>query len=78
MVQWLGLQASTAGGMGLIPSWGTKIPQKKKLFLKKKNLILMTMIMIKILPFSRELLSSGFYSMHYTNIFPFYRLRTEV
>ena len=26
MVQWLGLQASAAGGMGLIPGCGTKIP----------------------------------------------------
>ena len=25
-VQWLGLCASTAGGMGSIPGWGTKIP----------------------------------------------------
>ena len=34
-VQWLRLCASTVGGMGSIPSWGTKIPhatrgQKKK------------------------------------------------
>ena len=25
-VQWLGLPISTAGGMGLDPGWGTKIP----------------------------------------------------
>ena len=25
-VQWLGLRASTVGGVGLIPSWGTKTP----------------------------------------------------
>ena len=25
-VQWLGFHASTVGGMGLIPAWGTKIP----------------------------------------------------
>ena len=25
MVQWLRLRASTAGGMGLISGWGTKI-----------------------------------------------------
>ena len=25
--QWLGLYASSAGGIGLIPDWGTKIPQ---------------------------------------------------
>ena len=27
VVQWLGLHASTAGGPGLIPGWGTKIPR---------------------------------------------------
>ena len=27
VVQWLRLHASTAGGMGSIPGWGTKIPQ---------------------------------------------------
>ena len=37
MVQWLGLRASTAGGTGSIPGWGSKIPQavqhiQKKLF----------------------------------------------
>ena len=26
VIQWLRLYASTAGGMGLIPGWGTKIP----------------------------------------------------
>ena len=26
VVQWLRLRASTAGGTGLIPGWGTKIP----------------------------------------------------
>ena len=26
MAQWLGLQAAKAGGMGLIPGRGTKIP----------------------------------------------------
>ena len=25
VVQWLGLHASTAGGMGLIPGWGTEM-----------------------------------------------------
>ena len=25
-VQWLGLHASTAGGTGSIPGWGTKVP----------------------------------------------------
>ena len=39
MVQWLGLHAFTAKGLGSIPGWGTKAPQavqcgKKK---KKKN-----------------------------------------
>ena len=41
-VQWLGLCAPTAGGMGSIPGWGTKIPHaawcgKKKKKKKKKN-----------------------------------------
>ena len=37
VVQWLGLHASIAGGMGLIPGWETKIlhaavrPKKKKI-----------------------------------------------
>ena len=26
-IQWLGLQAFIADGLGLIPSWGTQIPQ---------------------------------------------------
>ena len=26
VVQWLRLHISTAGGMGLIPGWGTKVP----------------------------------------------------
>ena len=26
LVQWLGLWVSTAGGVGLIPGWGTNIP----------------------------------------------------
>ena len=43
MVQWLGLCASTTGGLGLIPGWGAKIPhavqhgQKKKKNLKKTS-----------------------------------------
>ena len=39
MVQWLGLRASTAGGTGLIPGWGTKTPQAEQddQKLKKKN-----------------------------------------
>ena len=46
-VQWLRLPTSTAGGVGLIPGWGTKIPhavsrqnkfkEKKKRHLKKKK-----------------------------------------
>ena len=27
MIQWLRLHAGIAGGMGLIPGWGTKTPQ---------------------------------------------------
>ena len=26
VIQWLGLHASTAGGIGSVPGWGTKIP----------------------------------------------------
>ena len=39
MVQWSGLHASNAGGMGLIPGWGTKIPQamQKKKQKQKQN-----------------------------------------
>ena len=29
-VQWLGLHTSSAGGMGSVPGWGTKISQPKK------------------------------------------------
>ena len=40
MVQWLRLQAANAGGMGLIPGQGTKIPHAtgwgQKIKLKKK------------------------------------------
>ena len=35
MVQWLRLQASTVGAMGLIPSWGTKAPYAKSHSQKK-------------------------------------------
>ena len=37
MVQWLGLRASTAGGMGSIPGWGTKTPQAVQLYRKRKK-----------------------------------------
>ena len=30
MIQWLGLLASPEWSMGLVPSWGTKIPQAMK------------------------------------------------
>ena len=36
MVQWLGLHASTAGGMGAIPGQGTKILYALQQSLKKK------------------------------------------
>ena len=40
-VQWLGLRASTAGALGLIPGQGTKIPQatqrSKKRELQEEN-----------------------------------------
>ena len=37
VVQWLGLRASTAEGRGLIPGWGTKIPQAAWCGQKKKK-----------------------------------------
>ena len=36
-VQWLRLHASTAGGTGSIPGWGTKIPQAVQCRQKKKK-----------------------------------------
>ena len=36
-VQWLRLQASTAGGTGLIPGWGTKIPYAARHDQRKKK-----------------------------------------
>ena len=30
VVQWLGFRASTAGGMGSNPGWGTRIPHGQK------------------------------------------------
>ena len=44
MVQWLGCQASPAGGTGLIPDWGTKVTQDRQhdpRELKEKHLICM-------------------------------------
>ena len=38
MVQWLRLCASTVGGMGLIPGWGTKIPRAVQRGQKKSKL----------------------------------------
>ena len=38
-VQWLGLRASTAGGMGSIPSWGAKIPQAARCGSGRKGLV---------------------------------------
>ena len=40
MVQWLILHASTAGGMGSIPSQGTKIPHVMWRGQKRKNISL--------------------------------------
>ena len=37
VVQWLGLQASNARGLGLIPDWETKIPQTVQSSKKKKK-----------------------------------------
>ena len=36
-VQWLGLHASTVGGLGLIPGQGTKIPQAVQQGKRKKK-----------------------------------------
>ena len=37
LVQWLGLLAFTAEGLGSIPSWGTKIPQAMRHGQRKKR-----------------------------------------
>ena len=37
VVQWLGLRTSTAGDMGSIPSWGTKIPHASQRGQKKRK-----------------------------------------
>ena len=39
VVQWLGLSALTAMGLGLIPGQGTKIPQASSVAKKKKKKI---------------------------------------
>ena len=39
-VQWLGLCASKAGSLGLIPHWGTKIPASGTAKKKKKEYII--------------------------------------
>ena len=36
-VPWLGLCSSTAAGVGLIPGWGTKIPQAHGMWCSQKN-----------------------------------------
>ena len=41
MVQWLGLGALTPRGPGLVPGWGTNIPQAGQCGQKKKNLTTM-------------------------------------
>ena len=38
-IQWLGLCASTARGLGSIPGWGTKIPKAVRHSQKKKKKI---------------------------------------
>ena len=47
MVQWLGLQAASAGGMGLIPSWRTNISHTVQLG-QKKNIYIYTYICIYV------------------------------
>ena len=39
VVQWLRLHTSTAGDMGLIPGWGTKVPHALRGVAKKKKKI---------------------------------------
>ena len=60
VVQWLRLYASNAGGMGKIPSWGTKIPTchaalhappKKK---KKKNVCVCVCIYIYVYMYEKK------------------------
>ena len=36
-VQWFGLNTSTAGGSGLIPGWGTEVPQVCSIAKKRKK-----------------------------------------
>ena len=42
-IQWLGFHACTAEGSGLIPGWGTKIPQAAQHSQKKEQLIPFTL-----------------------------------
>ena len=44
MVQWLRLCASTAGGLGLIPSWEAKIPHTMQVEQPKKKKIVEKML----------------------------------
>ena len=39
MVQWLGLGALTPRGPGLVPGWGTNIPQAGQCGQKKKKIL---------------------------------------
>ena len=39
VAQWLGLRTSPAGGLDLIPGWGTKIPQAARCNQKKKGML---------------------------------------
>ena len=49
VVQWLGLCASTEGGMGLILGWRTKIPHTVRHSQKKKKINVKKLIKIKFL-----------------------------
>ena len=46
VVQWLRLWASTAGGMGSIPGWGTKVPHAVQCGQKTKKLIFLYVLWI--------------------------------
>ena len=52
MVQWLRCGASTAGGTGSIPGWGTKIPNAKQVQKINKNFKTYILLLCKWLIFS--------------------------
>ena len=64
-VQWLGLHAFIAKGLGSIPGWGTRIPQAVSYDQKKKiNKYNKTLILILLLLVSLKYLQVGFNSFN--------------